>query len=416
MIEGNMPADVPEEVRTATSGEAGTSLGRLASMDVLRGLVMVIMALDHTRDFFSNSANLFDPTDLAHTSPMLFFTRWITHFCAPVFVFLAGAGAYLSLTRGKDECELSKFLITRGVWLIFLELFVISPLGWSLSLSFAFTRLQVIWVIGISMVTLGGLILIWPSRLIAGLGVAMILGHDLFDGPHAAWLGEAAGAWRIVHQIQFFTLWRRHTVASLYTLIPWIGVMMAGYGFGELLTFQKARRRRVVMLLGASMTVGFVLIRAFNLYGDPSPWSFQGNPIYTVMSFLRCSKYPPSLLYLMMTLGPALLFLAFFETRTSRTWQYFQTFGRVPLFYYLLHLPLIHVMAVLFSLVTYGEASWLYRDLMNSGAVSSPPAGYGYGLTVVYSVWIATVLMLYPLCQWFANVKKTRREPVFSFL
>ncbi len=160
MIQGNMPADVPAEVRTPTSREAGTSLGRLTSVDVLRGLVMVIMALDHTRDFFSNSANLFDPTDLTHTSPMLFFTRWITHFCAPVFVFLAGAGAYLSLTRGKDVCELSKFLITRGVWLIFLELFVISPLGWSLSLSFAFTRLQVIWVIGISMVILGGLILL----------------------------------------------------------------------------------------------------------------------------------------------------------------------------------------------------------------------------------------------------------------
>jgi uncharacterized membrane protein len=416
MIQENIPADAPAEVRTPTSGEAGTSLGRLTSVDVLRGLVMVIMALDHTRDFFSNSANLFDPTDLTHTSPMLFFTRWITHFCAPVFVFLAGSGAYLSLTRGKDVCELSKFLMTRGVWLIFLELFVISPLGWSLSLSFAFTRLQVIWVIGVSMVILGGLIQLYPSRLIAGLGVAMILGHDLFDGPHASWLGEAAGAWGIVHQIQLFTLWRGHTVASLYPLIPWIGVMMAGYGFGELLAIQKARRRRVVMLLGASMTVGFVLIRAFNLYGDPSPWSFQDNPIYTVMSFLNCGKYPPSLLYVMMTLGPALLFLAFCETRTSRTWQYFQTFGRVPLFYYLLHLPVIHVMAVLFSLVTYGEASWLYRDLMNSRAVPSLPAGYGYGLPVVYGVWIATVLMLYPLCQWFANVKKTRREAVFSFL
>jgi uncharacterized membrane protein len=415
MIEENMPADVPAEVRTPTSGEAGTSLGRPASVDILRGLVMVIMALDHTRDFFSNSANVFDPTDLTHTSPMLFFTRWITHFCAPVFVFLAGTGAYLSLTRGKDECELSTFLITRGIWLIFLELFVISPLGWSLSLSFAFTRLQVIWVIGISMVILGGLILIWPSRLIAGLG-AMILGHDLLDGPHAAWLGGAAGAWGIVHQIQFLRLRRGHTVASLYPLIPWIGVMMAGYGFGELLTFQQARRRRVVTLLGASMTVGFVLIRAFNLYGDPSPWSFQGKPIYTLMSFLRCSKYPPSLLYVMMTLGPALLFLAFFGTRTSRTWQYFQTCGRVPLFYYLLHLPLIHVMAVLFSLVTYGEASWLYRDLMNSRAAPSLPAGYGYGLTVVYGVWIVTVLVLYPLCQWFANVKKVRREAVFSFL
>src|SRR5260370_37668926 len=144
MIHANMPADVPAEIRTPTSGETGTSPGRLTSVDVLRGLVMVIMALDHTRDFFSNSANLFDPTDLTHTSPMLFFTRWITHFCAPVFVFLAGAGAYLSLSRGKDVCELSKFLITRGLWLLFLQLFLISPLPCSLSLPFPFTRLHFI--------------------------------------------------------------------------------------------------------------------------------------------------------------------------------------------------------------------------------------------------------------------------------
>src|SRR5260370_4073950 len=216
MIQGNMPADVPAEVRTPTSGEAGTSLGRLTSVDVLRGLVMVIMALDHTRDFFSNSANLFDPTDLTHTSPMLFFTRWIPHFCAPVFVFLAGAGAYLSLSRGKDVCELSKFLITRGVWLIFLELFVIAPLGWSLSLSFAFTRLQVIWVIGVSMVILGGLLQLYPSRLIAGLGVAMILGHALFDGPHAAWLGEAAAVAQIRQHIPLLTLCRGPATTSSF--------------------------------------------------------------------------------------------------------------------------------------------------------------------------------------------------------
>src|SRR5258708_259024 len=244
MIQGNMPADVPAEVRTPPSGAGGTSPGRLTSVDVLRGLVMVIMALDHTRDFFSNSANLFDPTDLAHTSPMLFFTRWITHFCAPVFVFLAGAGAYLSLARGKDECELSKFLITRGVWLIFLELFVISPLGWSLSLSFAFTRLQVIWVIGISMVILGGLILVWPSRVIAGLGVAMILGHDLFDGPHAAWLGEAAGPWGLPPPILVFSLLRGPTLASPLSLLSLVWVTLSGLRFGALFCFSQDRPPR----------------------------------------------------------------------------------------------------------------------------------------------------------------------------
>ena len=404
----------PISFKAASSNSAGVA-DRISSVDVLRGLVMVIMALDHTRDFFSSAS--FDPTDLDKTTALLFFTRWITHFCAPVFVFLAGSGAFLSLGRGKGKGELSRFLLTRGLWLVALELLIISPTGWSFSLSFATTRLQVIWVIGVSMIILAGLIQVLSSRVIGGAGIAMIVFHNLFDGAHAAWLGPAAGAWKLLHQVSFFKPFPHTTIASLYPLIPWVGVMMAGYGAGELLTSDKERRRRILFKLGAAMTAAFVILRATNLYGDPSPWAMQSTPLFTVLSFLRCSKYPPSLLYLLMTLGPALVTLALLDGARARVWNRFRDFGRVPLFYYLLHLPILHGLAVVFSFASYGRADWLYQDLMAlRGSLHPLPAGYGYGLPVVYAVWLTTVIALYPLCRWFAGIKKTRREAIFSYL
>ena len=387
----------------------------LSSVDVLRGIVMVIMALDHTRDFFSSAT--FDPTDLAKTTPLLFFTRWITHFCAPVFVFLAGAGAFLSLRRGKTPAQLSLFLLTRGLWLMALEVLVISPLGWSLSFSFGATRLQVIWVIGLSMIILAALVPLLSSRLIGALGLVLIVFHNLFDGPHAAWLWPAAGAFKLLHQVNFFTPYPHKLVLSLYPLIPWVGVLMAGFGAGELFTLASDQRRRVLLRLGTALTLLFVLLRATNLYGDPSPWSVQPDPLYTLLSFLKCSKYPPSLLYLLMTLGPALLLLALLDGVRSRLLDAFRDFGQVPLFYYLLHLPLLHGLAVLFSYATYGSAAWLFQDLMATRGSAHPlPAGYGYGLPVVYAVWLGAVILLYPLCKWFSALKKTRREAIFSYL
>jgi uncharacterized membrane protein len=321
------------------------------------------------------------------------------------------------LARGNDRCDLSKFLVTRGLWLIFLEIFVISPLGWSFSLSFGFTRLQVIWVIGVSMVVLAGLVLLWPSRVIGGVGVAMILTHNLFDGAHAAWLGEASDAWKLLHQFNIFQPWPHKIVASLYPVIPWVGVMMAGFAAGELLTLDVKRRRRVLFALGGVLTFLFIALRASNVYGDPSPWTTQPSPVYTVMSFLRCNKYPPSLLYLLMTLGPALVLLAAFEGAGGWLSQRFRNFGRVPLFYYLLHLPLLHGLAVLFSLTAYGSAAFLLQDQMALRGSPHPlPAGYGYGLPVVYAVWLGSVVALYPACRWFAAVKKKRREAIFSYL
>ncbi len=376
---------------------------------------MVIMALDHARDFISSAT--FDPTDLAHTSPQLFFTRWITHFCAPIFVFLAGSGAYLSLARGKSKPDLAVFLFTRGLWLIFLEVFVISPLGWSFSLSFGFTRLQVIWVIGIAMILLSSLILVLPARVIGGLGLAMIVLHNLFDGTRSAWLGPAAGAWKIVHQLNFFHPWPHVTVAYLYPLIPWVGVMMAGYATGEALTLEPARRLQILLWTGGAATAFFVMLRATNFYGDPSPWGVQADPLFTIMSFVRCTKYPPSLLYLLMTLGPALIALASLDSASGLIWRRLRDFGRVPLFYYLLHLPLLHAIAVMLSIAKYGSAAWLYQDLMGIRGSNHPlPLGYGYGLPVVYAAWLSVIALLYPLCRWFAEVKKTRHEWIFRSL
>ena len=399
---------------------SGSGVSRLSSIDILRGLVMVIMALDHTRDFFSNSAAAFDPTDLAHTTPALFFTRWITHFCAPIFVFLAGTGSYLALVRGGyDRCELGKFLASRGLWLVFLEVFVVSPLGWSFSFSFGFTRLQVIWVIGVSMIILGGLIMMWPSRLIGAVGLLMIVTHDIFDGAHAAWLGAAQDVWKVLHGFGFFQPFPHKFVASLYPLIPWVGVMMAGYAAGELMTLEASRRRNLLFVLGGLATSLFLVLRALNVYGDPSPWSLQATPLFTVLSFLRVSKYPPSLLYLLVTLGPAFIALGLFDGSQASGWltSRLREFGRVPLFYYLLHLPLLHGVAILFALWFYGDASWLHQDLMAvKGSAHPIPPGYGYGLPIVYAVWFSSLVLLYPMCRWFGRVKTTRREVIFSYL
>src|SRR5713101_7872085 len=247
-------AVLPDAYRTITASPAKD---RLPALDILRGLAMVLMALDHSRDFFSNSAAVFAPTDLSRTTPLLFLTRWITHFCAPVFIFLAGTGAYLWQEHGRETCELAKYLATRGLWLILFEIFVISPLGWSFSFTFGFTRLQVIWVIGVA-------------------GLLLIVVHNLFDGPHAAWLRDGEDAWRALHQPTFFHLSAHHVIASLYPVAPWVGVMMAGYAAGEFMTWPATRRRKILVSLGAAGVSLFVFLRSLNFYGDPSHWSHQG--------------------------------------------------------------------------------------------------------------------------------------------
>jgi uncharacterized membrane protein len=377
---------------------------------------MVIMALDHTRDYFSGAT--FDPTDLTKTDALWFFTRWITHFCAPVFVFLAGTGTYLALSKsGADHHGVSGFLLKRGLWLIFLEIAVISPFGWAFRLDFSFTRLQVIWVIGLSMVILAGLIRALPSRVIGWLGFALIALHNVFDGAHAEWLGPLAGAWKALHTLSFFQPMPGKVLASLYPLVPWVGVMAAGFGAGEVFTAGPRHRRNILVWAGAAMLATFFVLRGLNLYGDPKPWTPQSSPMLTVLSLLNTTKYPPSLLYLCMTLGPAALFLAWADRMPDHFSKALATFGRVPLFYYLLHLPLIHGLAVAFSYIRYGSAAWLFQDpFVAARSPHPPPPGHGYGLGVVWLVWLGVVIVLYPACQWFAEVKRQSQTPLLRYL
>jgi uncharacterized membrane protein len=330
---------------------------RIDSIDLLRGIVMVIMMLDHTREFVHSAVVQFDPTDLSRTNVALFFTRWITHLCAPVFVFLAGTGAYLQFARGKSKGELSRFLVTRGLWLIVLEVTIVRLfVTFNLDIRF-FGFLQVIWVIGASMIVLAALIHL-PIKIITGFGLVLIVFHNLLDGFRvASWQGPdspvpglGARLWILLHQpFEAFPIvnFPSPIVFLIYPLIPWVGVMAVGYAFGTLYQMDAQRRRASLLRIGGTATALFIVLRAINVYGDPSEWSRQSSAVFTVLSFLNTSKYPPSLLFLLMTLGPSILALVVFEKGNARGWvsRFFITFGRVPLFFYLLQWLTAHVIS-----------------------------------------------------------------------
>ncbi|HEU0253291.1 MAG TPA: heparan-alpha-glucosaminide N-acetyltransferase domain-containing protein [Pyrinomonadaceae bacterium] len=399
---------------------------RLDSIDLLRGIVMVVMMLDHTRDFVHDAVFQFDPTDPTRTNVVLFFTRWITHFCAPVFVFLAGTGAYLQFARGKSTGELSRFLVTRGLWLIFLEVTVVR-----IFVTFNFDPrtlgfLQVIWVIGVSMIVLAALIHL-PLEIVAGFGLVMIAGHNYFDSfRYESWRGpgtpmpDATGKlWIVLHQaFEAIPIYGFPSpiVFVIYPLIPWIGVMAVGYAFGKLYQLDALRRKRWLLIIGGVTTALFIFLRAINEYGDPSQWSQQKNALYTVLSFLNTSKYPPSLLFLLMTLGPAILALVLFEAtevKGGRIREFFVTFGRVPLFFYLLQWFTAHMISVILHFAAGKPVAWLFKSPLTFEA---PPPEAGFNLAVVYAAWIIGVIILYPVCKWFAGVKARRRDWWLSYL
>jgi uncharacterized membrane protein len=379
---------------------------RFDSVDLLRGLVMVVMALDHTR--FCLTSPLVDPTDLSKTTPALFFTRWVTHFCAPTFVFLAGAGAYLYGARHRSRGALAWFLLTRGVWLMLLEVTAVRA-AWFFNFDYGFTILQVIWAIGASMIVLAGLVFL-PLSAIAALGVALVAFHNLLDGVQAEQLGAYRVAWLLLHEPGFFEVAPGRGVVSGYPLLPWLGVMACGYAFGALLTLPRDVRGRQILGLGAALILLFVALRCWNGYGDPRPWEGQQDNVSLLMSFLNCTKYPPSLSFVLMTLGPAILGLDLFDRPPGPIGRVFVLFGRVPLFYYLLHFAVIHLLAVEVVYFHYGDIRWLFQD------PPKPPPGYGFGLPVVYLVWLLAVAMLYWPCLWFAAVKERRRDWWLSYL
>jgi uncharacterized membrane protein len=380
---------------------------RIESVDLVRGIIMIVMALDHTRDYFGIPGQ--NPTDLATASSALFMTRWITHFCAPMFFLLTGTGAYLSLRR-KTTGELSRFLLTRGLWLIVLEAVLMRCLAYQFNVDFRVTFLIVLWALGWAMIALSLLVRL-PAAAVAAIGAVMIAGHNLFDA--VTWTNPA---WTILHGRTLLLNTPEHVVFVVYPLVPWIGVTAVGYGLGQLYSWDAERRRAVLLRLGLALSAAFLVLRAVNGYGDPSRWATQATPLFTLLSFFNTSKYPPSLLFLLMTLGPALLLLRVFDGATPRLLKPALVIGKVPLFYYALHFALIHLLAVVVCYARYGSAHWMFEspDLANY-PFTAPPA-WGFPLPAVYFAWGVVVLTMYPLCRWYAALKQRRSDPWLSYL
>ncbi|MBI3407586.1 MAG: DUF1624 domain-containing protein [Planctomycetes bacterium] len=435
-----MNSDRYNQGRDALNIGKQTGRSRLDNIDLVRGLVIVIMALDHVKGNFSNAH--FDLVDLSRTTEAYFLTRWISHFCAPIFVFLAGTGAFLYGARGRSKNELAWFLVSRGIWLIFLELTWIR-FSWFLDVGYAFSFGQVIWAIGWGMIIMAPLIYL-PLSFIAVLGLGMILFHNHFDGVPAESWGKLDWLWSILHTGEHIVIWTDDGALHIelmrtlreqgiqqppgpvfhpfYPLIPWIGVMFAGYAFGALMLLDRPQRRSQVFALGLGLTLMFLALRYSNVYGDkistnpalPGPWSEQKDLVFTAFSFVNTQKYPPSLVFLLMTLGPGLMALALFDREPGPLSRFFVTFGRVPLFFYLLHWYLIKGLAIAFAQVRYGRIDWLVGGDMTSRPQS--PSDNGYDLWVIYVVWIGVVLALFPFCYWFAGVKMRSRSAWLSYL
>jgi uncharacterized membrane protein len=398
-------APLPSAAGAVDSAVTSGVRPRLNSIDVLRGLVLIVMALDHTRDFFGASG--MNPRDVADAP--LFLTRWITHFCAPIFILLAGMSAYLYGTRGRTTGDISRFLFTRGLWLMLIELTVVR-LGWMFAFDVDRFIFGVIFAIGAAMVVLAALVHL-PRWAIATIGIGLIAGHNLFDGIRPADLGAFGWFWNVLHVPALLVSDNGVRVFAAYPLLPWIGVMAAGYALGPLFKAERRVRLQWLVTLGVAATVSFVLLRASNLYGDPKPWIAYDTALATVLSFINCEKYPPSLLYLMMTLGPGLLLLAAFEAARGRIADTVMTFGRVPFAYYIVHIYLIHTLAIVYVWSTGADVSWLFGNFP-----AGKPPGYGLSLPGIYAVWLLVLLMLYPLCRAFAALKQRRRDWWLSYL
>lgn len=384
---------------------------RLESIDWLRGFVMVVMALDHVRDFFSNA--MVDPTDLDRAPASLFLTRWITHYCAPVFLCVAGMAAFLYGNKGRTRAELARFLVTRGLWLILLELTIVR-FGWRWELRILeVNHLATIWAIGCSMLILA--VLVWfPIRMIASFSVGVILLHNALDYVTPEFFGPLGGLWKVLHAGGEIVLPGGTQVIAVYPVLPWAGVMAGGYVLGTLYVGDATRRQWWLTRLGVGMILGFFALRWTNAYGDPAIWWTHKNGLFTFFSWLNCTKYPPSLLYLAMTLGPAFLLLAWLERGTPRWGRWIIVFGRVPMFYYLLHLLLIHAVSIgAHRLAGKTQAAQL---LQGGFLFGDKPADYGFPLVVVYLVWVAVVVGLYPLCAAFSRYKSRNRAEWLSYL
>ncbi|MFN2597521.1 MAG: DUF1624 domain-containing protein [Pyrinomonadaceae bacterium] len=419
-------------VRAGLAPEPGTAAGvsagrpgsetatrtRVSAVDVMRGFVMVVMALDHTREFFTNWPG--NPLDPQHTTPALYLTRWVTHICAPVFVFLAGTSIFLRRRR-KTERQLTRLLLTRGLWLVVVELTLVQ-LVFNFNWRWDVQLLEVIWAIGASMMIMAAVIRL-GVRWNLLIGALLVLGHNAFDGVTAANLGRLGWLWQLLHVPGIATgpPTSPPIVVVAYPLLPWVGVMALGYAFGSVLVGDGGRRRRFELRAGVAMLAAFVLLRWSNLYGDPVRWTTQGNWWRTLLCFFNVQKYPPSLLFLLATLGVAALVMAAVESAEgraafARARGVLEVYGRVPFFYFLLHIALIHLLALVFTVAGGGDWRWWFTEFPNGGVLAGRPPGYGYGLGVVWSVWVFVVALCYPACRWYAGVKARSRNPLLSYL
>ncbi|HYQ86938.1 MAG TPA: heparan-alpha-glucosaminide N-acetyltransferase domain-containing protein [Bacteroidota bacterium] len=384
---------------------------RIASIDLIRGAVMVLMAIDHVRVFSGLPAG--------GPNPGIFFTRWITHFCAPAFFFLAGTSAFF---YGRKHTDLSRFLLIRGAWLVFLELTFLR-VSWTFNFDFAHYEMAgVIWALGWCMILLAGLVRL-PFSVIGVLGLVIIAGHNLLDSYMSTLvqsLGNSAldGLWRIMYvgffagPVQFGA--DGPNLIVLYSIIPWIGVMAAGFAFGRILSLEPAKRNKTCLMIGLGATGLFLILRGFNLYGDPRPWTAQlsanGSPgMPALLAFLNTTKYPASLNFLLMTLGPTIALIPLLEGAAGTLARWIAVFGRVPFFYYMLHIPLIHALALVVSMARLGEVSpWLFTN--HPMGNPSAPDGYTWNLGLLYAVWAVAIIILYFACRWFADFKARRTE------
>ena len=391
-----------------------TEKPRIASIDIMRGIVMVIMALDHARDFFHADAFVYDPLNLERTTPFLFFTRFITHFCAPTFVLLAGTAVRISEQR-KTKNEISWFLFSRGLWLILLEVTVVR-FGIFFNLYYDVTAFQVIWAIGFCMVLLAAIVRL-PFNAIVALGLLITFGHDML---HAITLGPDdpyVVLWTFVHQFNFVELAPGISAFVPYPFLPWLGILLVGYCLGEWFRrgFDPSTRKKLLLRTGIAAIVLFVVLRAFNLYGDPASWSQQKNAVYTFLSFLNVTKYPVSLQYTLLTVGPVLIILSALEKVNIGALRPFGVIGRVPLFYYILHFYLLHLGAIILLMIRTGKSLSDIDFHFNAGFGGITP-GDGYPLIGAYIAWISVVLFLYPFCYWYNNYKTRHKHWWLSYL
>ncbi|MFY0651280.1 MAG: DUF1624 domain-containing protein [Cyclobacteriaceae bacterium] len=381
---------------------------RIESIDILRGIVMVIMALDHVRTYFHYGNMYAHPTDLETTTPAIFFTRWITHFCAPVFVFLAGTSAFLSSTRKESKTEVAKFLLTRGLWLIFLELTVIN-FAWTFDPSFSITIFQVIWAIGISMVILSVLIFL-PKNFLAAVGILLVVGHNLLDDFTLSGSGLVDIIWYVFHQQNILVTDNNHVMFLYYPAMPWAGLMILGYLFGALYhnDYSAEKRRKWLLQIGLISTLLFVVIRLQNVYGDPSAWGEQENSLFTFMSFLNTTKYPPSLLFILMTIGPSIIVLLLLENIKNLLTDMLVIIGRVPLFFYVVHIYLIHLLTMI--AINFTGRSWTDWIWNAEAFLESSTIDYGFSLWVVYLVWAVVMVVLFPVCKKYHLYKGANKD------